>query len=92
MIIDDLLKESVNHRASDLHISVGLPPIVRIDGNLIRTKYPPLTPAGVEELVMPMLNNEQRKNLEQNWELDLSYGIEEVGRFRVNICSRIQNN
>ena len=85
MIIDDLLKEVLNYRASDLHISVGLPPVIRVDGNLLRTKYQPFTPEGVEDLLFPMLNNEQRRTLEQTWELDMSYGIEGVGRFRVNI-------
>ena len=85
MIIDDLLKEILNYRASDLHISVGLPPVIRVDGSLLRTKYQPFTPEGVEDLLFPMLNNEQRRTLEQTWELDMSYGIEGVGRFRVNI-------
>ncbi len=85
MIIDDLLKEVVSYKASDLHISAGLPPVIRVDGNLLRTKYEPFTPQGVEDLLFPMLNNEQRRNLEQTWELDMSYGIEGLGRFRVNI-------
>ena len=85
MIIDDLLKEVIQYKASDLHISAGLPPVVRVDGNLLRTKYPAFTAEGVEDLLFPMLNNEQRRNLEQTWELDMSYGIEGIGRFRVNI-------
>ncbi len=85
MLIDDLLKEVLEYKASDLHISVGLPPVIRVDGNLLRTKYQPFTPDGVEDLLFPMLNNEQRRTLEQTWELDMSYGIEGVGRFRVNI-------
>ena len=85
MIIDDLLKEVVEYRASDLHISVGLPPVIRVDGGLLRTKYEPFTPQGVEDLLFPMLNNEQRRTLEQTWELDMSYGLEGLGRFRVNI-------
>ncbi len=85
MIIDDLLKEVLEYKASDLHISAGLPPVIRVDGNLLRTKYQPLTPDSVEDLVFPMLNNEQRRILEQNWELDMSYGISGVGRFRVNV-------
>ena len=85
MIIDDLLKEVVQYRASDLHISAGLPPVIRVDGNLLRTKYPPYTPEGVEDLLFPMLNNEQRRTLEQTWELDMSYGLKDLGRFRVNI-------
>ncbi len=85
MIIDDLLKETVVYNASDLHISAGMPPVIRIDGNLLRTKHEPLSPQNVEDLLFPMLTNEQRRTLEQNWELDMSYGIESVGRFRVNI-------
>ena len=85
MIIDDLLKEVVNYKASDLHISTGLPPVIRVDGNLMRTKYDAFTSEGVENLLFPMLNNEQRRTLEQTWELDMSYGIEGLGRFRVNI-------
>ncbi len=85
MIIDDLLKEVIAFKASDLHISAGLPPVIRVDGNLLRTQYKNLTPDEVEDLLFPMLNNEQRRNLEQNWELDMSYGISGVGRFRVNI-------
>ena len=85
MIIDDLLKEVVQYKASDLHISAGLPPVIRVDGNLLRTKYPAFTPEGVEELLFPMLNNDQRRTLEQTWELDMSYGLKDVGRFRVNI-------
>ena len=85
MIIDDLLKEVVQYKASDLHISAGLPPVIRVDGNLLRTKYPAFSPEGVEELLFPMLNNEQRRTLEQTWELDMSYGLKDLGRFRVNI-------
>ncbi len=85
MIIDDLLKEVLAYGASDLHVSAGLPPVIRVDGNLLRTQYKNLTPDEVEDLLFPMLNNEQRRNLEQNWELDMSYGISGVGRFRVNI-------
>ncbi len=85
MIIDELLNEVIKFKASDLHISAGLPPIIRVDGNLLRTKHEVLTPGAVEDLIFPMLNNEQRRILEQQWELDMSYGISGVGRFRVNV-------
>ena len=85
MLIDELLELVRDRKASDLHISAGLPPVVRVDGQLIRVDMSPLTPDDVEALVFPMLNNEQRRNLEQNWELDLSYGVYGLGRFRVNI-------
>ena len=84
MIIEDLLKELVEKGGSDLHISNKLPPIARIDGKLVRLDYEPLTPEGVEALLFPMMSNEQRRHLEQEWELDFSYGVEDIGRFRVN--------
>lgn len=85
MLIEELLELAVNMGASDLHISSDLSPIVRVDGKLLRTEHPPLTPDDVESLVFPMLSNEQRRTLEQTWELDLSYGIHGLGRFRVNV-------
>ena len=82
--IEDLLRELVENNGSDLHISNGLPPCARIDGKLKRMDYPPLTSEQVETLLFPMLSNEQRRRLEQEWELDFSYGIEGLSRFRVN--------
>ena len=84
MIIEDLLKELVERGGSDLHISSALPPVGRIDGELIRMDYPPFSPEEVENLLFPMMSNDQRRRLEQDWELDFSYGIEGIGRFRVN--------
>lgn len=84
MLIEELLEKMVKDGGSDLHISSGLPPVARIDGKLQRYNYPAFTPDEVENLLFPMLSNEQRRNLEQNWELDFSYGIEGVSRFRVN--------
>lgn len=84
MIIEDLLKELIEARGSDLHISSGLPPIKRVDGCLIRMDYPPFTSDQVEQLLFPMMSNDQRRRLEQDWELDFSYGIKGMGRFRVN--------
>ena len=82
--IEELLEKLVTNNGSDLHISSMLPPCVRIDGKLKRLDYPPLTPDQVENLLFPMLSNEQRRRLEQEWELDFSYGIEGLSRFRVN--------
>ena len=84
MIIEDLLKELMDRKGSDLHISNGLPPVIRLDGKLVRLDYEPLTSEGVEALLFPMMSNEQRRKLEQEWELDFSYGVEGIGRFRVN--------
>jgi len=85
MQIEELLELTIKEGASDLHISANLPPVIRVSGNLIRTEYAPLTPADLENLIFPMLNNEQRRTLEQVWELDMSYGIHGLGRFRVNV-------
>lgn len=85
MAIEDLLKELVRRNGSDLHISNALPPVMRIDGQLVRAESNPLNPDEVEALLFPMLSNEQRRHLEQDWELDFSYGIDDIGRFRVNI-------
>ena len=84
MIIEDLLKELVEKGGSDLHISNKLPPVARIDGKLVRMDYEPLSSEDVEALLFPMMSNEQRRHLEQEWELDFSYGVENLGRFRVN--------
>lgn len=84
MLIEEILEKVVEQKGSDLHISSGLPPIIRIDGVLQRTDAPPLSPDDVETLLFPMLSNEQRRRLEQEWELDFSYGIQGLSRFRVN--------
>lgn len=84
VVIEDLLQELLTEGGSDLHISSALPPIKRVDGELIRMNYDPLTPEDVEALLFPMMSNDQRRRLEQDWELDFSYGIEGMGRFRVN--------
>ncbi len=84
MVIEELLEKLVKDGGSDLHISAFLPPVLRIDGKLRRLELPALTPDQVEELLFPMLTNEQRRKLEQEWELDFSYGIEGLSRFRVN--------
>ena len=85
MLIEELLEAAVGKGASDIHISANLPPVFRIDGKLVRTNQEALTAENVESLVFPILNNEQRRKLEQDWELDLSYGIHGLGRFRVNV-------
>ena len=85
MIIEEILELTVQKKASDLHISSYLPPVLRIDGELIRTNLPVLSPEDVETLIFPILTNEQRRTLEQTWELDFGYGLHGIGRFRVNI-------
>ncbi len=80
----ELLELVIQKKASDLHISVGLPPVLRIDGKLVQTDFEPLKPEDTKALIYSILTLEQRKILEQKLELDFSYGMEGLGRFRVN--------
>ena len=84
-MIEDLMEEVVERGGSDLHVSAGLPPYIRINGKLTPTEYPPLTAEQCQRLIFSMLNNTQRKKLEQTWELDCSYGVRGLARFRVNV-------
>ncbi|MBE9192959.1 type IV pilus twitching motility protein PilT [Gloeocapsopsis crepidinum LEGE 06123] len=84
-MIEDLMEQVVACGGSDLHISTGLPPYIRISGKLTPTDYEPLTAEQCQRLIFTMLNNTQRKHLEQNWELDCSYGVRGLARFRVNV-------
>ena len=85
MDIDTLLTEAVNRQASDLHLTVGIPPMLRTWGKLEAMDYPPLSGEETFQLAYSMLNTFQKQKFEKTWELDLSYGIETVGRFRVNV-------
>ncbi|MEL6385045.1 MAG: type IV pilus twitching motility protein PilT [Cyanobacteria bacterium J06626_18] len=85
MMIEDLMEEVIERGGSDLHLSAGLPPYIRISGTLTPTEHEPMTPEACQRLIFSMLNNGQRKNLEQNWELDCSYGVKGLARFRVNV-------
>lgn len=83
--IDDLLRLVVERGASDLHLAVGVPPILRVDGQLIPTNYEKLTPQDSQRLVYDILTDEQIQRFEANLELDFSYSVAKVSRFRVNI-------
>jgi twitching motility protein PilT len=83
--MQEILQLCFDRGASDLHLKVGQPPIVRVSGRLIRSDFDPLTRDEVQRLVFSILTPEQRKTLEQTYELDCSYGVEGLGRFRVNV-------
>lgn len=83
--LNDYLLDTVNAGASDLHITVGLPPMIRVSGGVQPLDYPPFTPTVTRELIYDILSNEQRQRLENNWELDFSYTLPRTARFRVNI-------
>lgn len=83
--IDDFLRETCERGSSDLHLAVGLPPTLRIDGSLIRTNYEPLSPIDTQRLIYDILTSDQVQWFEKTRELDFSYGVKSVGRFRVNV-------
>lgn len=83
--IDELLKITLDLNASDLHITTGVPPIVRVDGKLKALEYPKLLPNNTREIIYSILTQEQRDVLERHWEYDFSYSLPGKGRFRVNV-------
>lgn len=83
--IQEILQLVVDKGASDLHIKTGLPPIIRASGKLILSDFESLNKDDVQRIVFSMLTGEQRKLLENNFELDCSYGVSGLGRFRVNV-------
>ena len=85
LYMEELLQLVFDRDGSDLHIAANVPPMIRVTGKLIATDYPPLSPDDTQRLIFSILTNEQRKTLEQTWELDCSYGVVGLGRFRVNI-------
>src|SRR5215213_9316542 len=80
----DILIEVIEAQASDLHLTVGAPPMVREKGKLRPLDYPKLTGQDTREIVYSILNNDQRKKLENEWQIDLSYSVPGRARFRVN--------
>jgi twitching motility protein PilT len=80
----DILLEVIDAGASDLHLTVGAPPMVREKGRLRPLDYPTLSSQDTREIVYSILNNDQRKRLENEWQIDLSYSVPGRARFRVN--------
>jgi len=83
--VEELMQQLVSNGGSDLHLSAELPPYGRFNGQLRPMQEEVLDEASCNRLIFSLLNNSQRKQLEQNWELDCSYGLRGVGRFRVNV-------
>src|SRR5438552_10368211 len=80
-----LLEGMVQRRASDLHLTAGVPPEMRIDGPITRTEYEVLTPEKCIALAYSVLSTEQRKRFETTKELDFSFGIKNLSRYRANV-------
>ncbi|MCP4685067.1 MAG: type IV pilus twitching motility protein PilT [bacterium] len=81
----ELLEQMVQMGASDLHLTVGSPPVVRVDGKLQRMQHDVLNAEVIKKIAYSMLSEKQKLKFEQNWELDFSFGIESMSRFRANI-------
>jgi len=83
--IDKLFKLMVQQNASDMHLSAGTAPYFRIHGEMVSLNHPPLQNEAIQALVFEILNEKQKRQFIDNWELDTSYAIKGTGRFRVNI-------
>jgi twitching motility protein PilT len=83
--MSDLLLMMVQKRASDLHITSGTSPVLRIDGHIVPTPFEKLTPDVCQRLIYSLLTDQQRQVFEAKNELDLSFGIKGVGRVRMNV-------
>jgi len=83
--IQDLLKITVERDASDLHITTHIPPRIRVNGVIVSLNYPSLTAADTKDLAYSLLTDKQKKLFEEKLELDFSFGIKDLGRFRGNV-------
>jgi twitching motility protein PilT len=84
MDITELLAFSFKNKASDLHLSAGLPPMIRVDGDIRRINVPPLDTKEVHALVYDVMNDKQRRDYEEFLECDFSFELPGLARFRVN--------
>lgn len=85
MDISELLIFMVENKGSDLHISSGVQPVVRIHGDMTKIDVPPLDKDEVHRMIYDILNDQQRKVFEENLELDFSFALGDIARFRVNV-------
>ncbi|WP_432454346.1 MULTISPECIES: type IV pilus twitching motility protein PilT [unclassified Agarivorans] len=84
MDVTELLAFSVKHNASDLHLSAELPPMIRVDGEVRKINLPALEHKQVHSLIYDIMNDKQRKEYEENLEIDFSFEVPGIARFRVN--------
>lgn len=85
LTMKQLLEEMVHRNSTDLHLTAAAPPMLRVDGMLIPTNYEILTPEKIQQLLYSLLNDQQKKKFEMEWELDFSFGIPGLSRFRGNM-------
>src|SRR4051795_4024253 len=89
MNINELLAFSVKNNSSDLHLSSGLPPLIRVDGDLRRINMPPLDHKEVIRIIYDVMNDKQRKDYEAHLETDFSFAVPNLARFRVNAFNQV---
>ena len=83
--LNSMLKTMVEQGASDLHLTTNSPPMIRIDGTLRPLNAPPLSPSDTKQISYSILTDKQKQRLEENLELDFSFGIKGLSRFRSNV-------
>ena len=88
MTLPDLLKTTVERGGSDLHLSISTPPQIRVDGDLVRLEAEELTPSTTKALAYSVLTDAQKKRFEETMELDFSFGIKGMARFRCNMFNQ----
>jgi twitching motility protein PilT len=86
--ITELLTFSVKNNASDLHLSSGMPPVIRVDGDIRRLDVPPLEHKAIHSLIYGIMNDKQKKDYEAFLETDFSFEIQGLARFRVNVFNQ----
>ena len=84
MDITELLAFTSQQNASDLYLSAGLPPMIRVDGDIRRINVPPMDHAQVQSLIYDIMNDQQRRDYEDQLETDFSFEVPGIARFRVN--------
>lgn len=89
-MLDDLFRVMKGQNASDLHLTTGSPPFLRIHGQMVPLNYRQLTAEECQALIFEILTDRQKKNFLENWELDCSYSLDGVARFRCNIFMQRQ--
>src|SRR5574344_1456159 len=92
MDITELLAFSAKQGASDLHLSAGLPPMIRVDGDIRRINLPPLEHKQVHSLIYDIMNDKQRKDYEEFLETDFSFEVPGIARFRVNVFNQYRGS
>src|SRR3989454_8946489 len=86
--LHQLLKTLVDQRGTDLHVTTNSPPQIRIDGRLVPLQLPPLTAAETKQIVYSVLTDNQKHRFEENLELDFSFGVKGLSRFRANVFNQ----